>query len=69
MFKIGDYVVCINNLDVNLRIGKVYTVENVFGATIGLKERYQNFYKYRFKKLEDNAINRLLYPEVNWSDL
>ena len=69
MFKVGDYVVCINNNDSNLRIGKVYTVEKVFIETLGLKERYQNFYKHRFKKLEDNAINRLLYPEVNWSDL
>lgn len=69
MFKVGDYVVCINNNDVNLRIGEVYTVEKVFTETLRPKGRYLNFYKRRFKKLEDNAINRLLYPELDWRDL
>ena len=70
MFKVGDGVICIDETFADgLEKGRVYIVSSVVDPLLAIKgmEEY-SWYQERFKKIEDNAINRLLYPEVNWSN-
>jgi hypothetical protein len=65
--KVGDKVVCVSKPETNvtLVIGNVYTIRymcDTFVYVDGNLDR--NFYPIRFKKIDDNALNRLLYPEA-----
>jgi hypothetical protein len=73
MFKVGDYVICIDNSDTYtyecLKLGKAYIVSYVFDRILAVKGAEDiSFHHKRFKKIEDNAVNRILYPEVNWGN-
>lgn len=64
--KIGDKVVCISKHENNteLIIGKVYTIKSFDKTFIRIGVDLSGYYHERFKKIDDNAINRLLYPEA-----
>lgn len=65
-FREGDYVLCVNDEETanEIQKGKVYRVKEVLIYALKLHDHTTNFFKHRFKKIEDNAVNRLLYPEA-----
>jgi hypothetical protein len=78
MYKIGDLVVYVAHSDSHptdkevFKIGKVYKVKkldeiNPHVLILGIKHKINQVFDYQVKKLENNAMNRLLYPEVDWS--
>ena len=65
-FQEGDYVICVDDKDSanEIQEGKLYRVKEVLIYALKLHGIGTNFFKHRFKKIEDNALNRLLYPEA-----
>jgi hypothetical protein len=65
--KVGDKVLCVSKPETNvtLVIGNVYTIHYMCGTFVYVDGNLdRNFYFSRFKKIDDNALNRLLYPEA-----
>lgn len=78
MFKVGDLVVYVAHsvshpTDKEIfKIGKVYRVKklgeiNPNVLTLNNKHKINQVFSFQVKKIENNAMNRLLYPEVDWS--
>jgi hypothetical protein len=69
MFKTGDYVKCVASATRGLTLGKVYRIKSsdVRGYLVhvindmGLNDFFNEI---RFSHIDDNAMNRLLYPEA-----
>jgi hypothetical protein len=73
MFKVGDGAIFIDDSDMytdeRLELGKGYVVSYVFGKLISVKGKEDvGFYHERFKRVEDNPVNRILYPEIDWGN-
>jgi UDP-glucose 6-dehydrogenase len=70
MFKVGDGVVCIDeDFTDYLKKGEVYIVSAVIDSLLSVKGKENiSFYHERFKRIEDNAVNRILYPEIDWGN-
>ena len=65
--KVGDKVLCISKPPNNpfLIIGEFYIITYMDDTLLSLKGGSgYSFYHARFKKIDDNALNRLLYPEA-----
>jgi hypothetical protein len=65
--KIGDKVVCLSIPENNsiLKINGVYTLTYVTSIFVNVFESgTDDYYRSRFKKIDDNELNRLLYPEA-----
>lgn len=65
-FREGDYVLCVDDKESanEIQEGKLYRVKEVLIYALKLHGVDTNFFNHRFKKIEDNAVNRLLYPEA-----
>lgn len=69
MFKTGDYVKCVKSNVPNLTLGKVYRIKSsdVKGYLVHVINDMGHsdfFNEIRFSHIDDNAMNRLLYPEA-----
>ena len=70
--KEGDYVIVTKFLcdsdNTYFKIGKAYRVRSVrLDKAVHVYHTDLQLNPSQVKKLEDNALNRLLYPEVDWS--
>lgn len=65
--KVGDKVICVSKPPNNtfLVVGRFYIISEMYNTLLLVEGNDQHkFYHERFKKIDDNAINRLLYPEA-----
>lgn len=68
-FKVGDKVKCVKKEDflITLTKGKIYRIIYVNDYLVHIINDLGNedyFHETRFSHIDDNAINRLLYPEA-----
>jgi hypothetical protein len=79
MYNVGDYVLYLKHDKLHLvgdsercEVGRLYKIVKVshldYVAYIDTPtQKCYNVYFRQIKHLENNAMNRLLYPEVDWS--
>lgn len=78
MYKVGDLVVYVAHSVSHLtdkevfEIGRVYQVKGLGNFNpkvlfLNNNHKINQVFDSQVKKIENNAMNRLLYPEVDWS--